>query len=219
MQPMQPVSISVLTIAYMTNRREPRVDWFFASLARELSTAAAGELGNLRCVVVDFWADESGRRATFAALAPAGVELVHVPPKPTVWQGPHRLTGRDYFAAASARNTALCLAPDGWIAYVDDLSVLLPGWLAACRQGCQVHGVVCGAYKKVLFLEVEHGIAAHDYANHDLVDDENPLTWLCAEIYSRDLRDLGLRPYRPELFRFSAWAVLQKAATTEAAHA
>lgn len=167
MQPMQPVSISVLTIAYMTNRREPRVDWFFASLARELSTAAAGELGNLRCVVVDFWADESGRRAAFAALAPAGVELVHVPPKPTVWQGPHRLTGRDYFAAASARNTALCLAPDGWIAYVDDLSVLMPGWLAACR----------------------------------------------------DLRDLGLRPYRPELFRFSAWAVLQKAATTEAAHA
>ena len=74
---------------------------------------------------------------------------------PSVWQGKHRLTKKDYFAASNARNTALCLAPDGWIAYVDDLSVLMPGWLFCVRQAIEKNYIVLGAYKKVLNLEVD----------------------------------------------------------------
>lgn len=88
-----------------------------------------------------------------------GVEMdfVLTPPKPTVWQGKHRLTSEDYFAPSNARNTAICLAEDGWIAFVDDLSVLLPGWLAAVKEAMQGKYIALGAYKKVKKLVVENG--------------------------------------------------------------
>src|SRR4029453_16354268 len=60
-----------------------------------------------------------------------------------------------WFAAANARNTALCLALDGYIAYVDDLSVLLPGWLIQVRAAMSAGYIGCGAYKKVKNLEVD----------------------------------------------------------------
>jgi len=132
-----------LTVAYMTSRRYPCWQWFFDRLRRQ-----DGEQPN-RIIVVDLHQAERPNE-----LPP---HITHVPPKPTVWQGTHRLTTRDYFAAANARNTALCLAPDGWIAYVDDLSVLLPGWLAAVRQAMQTGYVALGAYRKVLGLEVVDG--------------------------------------------------------------
>lgn len=144
-----------LTIAYMTSRLEPMIAWFFDSLHRELG----GIYDGVRIVVVDFHAESPGRRDAFAKLAHH--DFVHVPPKPTVWQGKHRLTSIDYFAAANARNTAVCLAPDGWIVFVDDLSVLLPGWLDCIRRAMHEGYIVCGTYKKVLALVVENGIAVY----------------------------------------------------------
>ena len=66
---------------------------------------------------------------------------------------------------ANARNTGLCLAPDGWIAYVDDLSVLMPGWLTSLQSAMEGGYVVCGAYRKVSNLKVENGnvISFTDY--------------------------------------------------------
>lgn len=135
-----------LTIAYMTNRRDCRAEWFYDSLQREI--ADFSEQLQIRTVMVDFYADE--RWGSF------GFQY-HVTPKPTVWQGKHRLTGRDYFAPSNARNTALCLAPDGWLLVVDDLSVLMPGYLKAVRQAMKEGYGVCGAYKKVNNLKVEKG--------------------------------------------------------------
>ena len=57
-----------------------------------------------------------------------------VTPKPTPWQGPHRLTSRDYAAIANARNTALCLATYDYVAFLDDRAHLGPEWLAAERR-------------------------------------------------------------------------------------
>lgn len=127
-----------LTVCWLTSRRQGCSDWFLRSLQRE----AGADYPKLRIVLVNFHC----RRPL------VGHNLVHVAPKPTVWQGQHRLTQHDYFAAANARNTGLCYAPDGWIAYVDDLSVLMPGWLAAVRQAMKGSYVVCGAFRKVLKL-------------------------------------------------------------------
>ena len=132
-----------LTIAYITFRRNPRFHWFTESLAREMNGRNTG----VRIVVVDYYANERSEK----------VSQFHVAPKPCVWQGPHRLTSRDYFAAANARNTALCLAPDGWIAYVDDLSVLMPGWLNAVSDAMESGYIAQGAYKKVKDLSVRDG--------------------------------------------------------------
>lgn len=134
----------MLTIAYMTMRKEPKIEWFYDSLLNQVSS---GDVG--RVVVVDFWADQ---------ISVDGY-IWTTPPKPNVWQGPHRLTKEDYFAAANARNTALCLAPDGWIAFVDDLSVLMPGWLSHVKEAMNGNAIVGGAYKKVNKLVVENGIA------------------------------------------------------------
>lgn len=134
----------MLTIAYVTNRLYPCWHWFFDSLANELRATPT----EVRIVVVDQHKEDRELPA----------HVVHVAPKPCVWQGPHRLTTRDYFAAANARNTALCLAPDGWIVYVDDVSVLMPGWLARVRQAMDEGYVACGAYRKVNGLDVVDGV-------------------------------------------------------------
>lgn len=149
-----------LTIAYLTFRKNPRFAWFASSLARELR---ANDLGpqDVQVVVVDgrLWYDAARKDEIAAqwwkAMSSLGAfSLEHVPPMPNVWQGPHRLTQQDFFAAANARNTALALARAPHVAFVDDLSVLLPNWLA-CHLKAQVHGyVLCGTTCKVNNLVV-----------------------------------------------------------------
>ena len=172
----------MLTIAYFTSRLEPRIDWFFDSLHREL----AGDYTGIRIVVVDFWAqvmpaaiprdgmptlpwreDNVRERRTEIRSAfyngfgggEKTFEFWHVPPKPTPWQGPFRRTKRDWFSAANTRNTAICLAPDGWIAFVDDLSVLTPGWMSRVRAAWEGSNreITLGAYRKVKNLSVTDG--------------------------------------------------------------
>lgn len=120
------------------------IEWFRDSLARQILPT-----DEIRVVIVDFfhsereWAQLDG--------------WLHVPPKPCVWQGPHRLTKNDYFAPSNARNTALCYAPDGWIAFVDDLSVLGENWLASVREAMAQNYIACGAFRKVRHLNVQVG--------------------------------------------------------------
>lgn len=150
-----------LTICYLTSRKEPKIEWFFQSLRNQLTL----DCDNISIVVVDFYHPtraglmiKNGQLgANVATDYPVPVETVCV--KPTVWQGEHRLTKEDWFAASNARNTGLCLAPDGYIAFVDDLSVLMPGWLRNVRQAINWNGITLGAYKKVKNLVVEDGVA------------------------------------------------------------
>ncbi len=157
--------MSHLTIAYFTSRKQPRIGWFFDSLHRE----TGGEYRDIRVVVVDRWSADRGWgwrvSDDYEMLGPTadvridagGGTVIHTCPKPGVWQGEHRRTKVDWFAASNARNTALCLAPDGWIAYVDDLSVLMPGWLKAVREAMAGPEtmITCGAYRKVGDLQVD----------------------------------------------------------------
>lgn len=137
-----------LTICYHTARRQPMIEWFFDSLLKQWTPDV-----NLSIVVVRFYSP-----CPYSEIELGGKVLVKfVEPKPTVWQGPHRLTKENWFAASNSRNTGLCLAPDGYIAYVDDLSVLMPNWLLNVRQSMQWGGITLGAYMKVRNLVVENG--------------------------------------------------------------
>lgn len=152
----------MLTIAYLTNRRDCKVDWFFSSLAR-LVQEEQPDL-KFQLVVIDFYAEEGGRSEEFAAKflrtrLSENCSLIHKPPKPCVWSGPHRLTKVSWFSVSNVRNTALCYAPDGWIAYVDDLSVLMPGWLREVQHSMDNGYVSLGAYLKCNDVVVEDGRA------------------------------------------------------------
>ena len=136
----------MLTIAYITSREEPKIEWFFDSLHRE----CLGNYEGIKVVVVD-------------SLAPrefplVSAEFVHVKPKPCVWQGEFRKTRKDYWAKCNAANTALCYAPDGWISFMDDISVLSPGWLVRVKKAMQRPTTLClGSFKKVKDLNVDDG--------------------------------------------------------------
>jgi hypothetical protein len=136
----------MLTIAYITSREDPKIEWFFDSLHRE----CRGDYDGIKVVVVDSLAPRDFPLVTS--------EFVHVNPKPCVWQGKFRRTIKDYWAKCNAANTALCYAPDGWISFMDDLSVLAPGWLQRVREAMKRHKVMyLGSFKKVKELEVDQG--------------------------------------------------------------
>lgn len=151
-----------LTISYITNRLEPKIEWFFGSLAKQ----GGGSIG---VNVIDFHADNEERAKKVARLANHyGINLKrHITPKPTVWQGKHRLTKADYFAASNASNTAVAVCDTDWIVFVDDLSVLRPGWLNCVKEAVERGNITCGGYRKVLELEVEDGEVIH-YKDHPL---------------------------------------------------
>jgi hypothetical protein len=142
------------------------IENFFSSLLRENGPNFSG----IRIVVID---REWYQRPSFDFVALAhpivagGGEFIHTPPKSCVWQGRDRLTSQDWWAACNARNTAICLAPDGWIVFVDDLSVFLPGYLACVREAMKLPDTItCGAYRKVKKLEVAEDGVITSFEDH-----------------------------------------------------
>jgi len=122
------------TIAYMTCRREPHVEWFLQSLARQCSDVSQ------KIIIVDFYTDEPGRREKFASFNTGGFQIKHTAPMPSVWQGKHKLTKLEFFDAGNARNTAICLCEDDRIAFVDDLTVLSPEWHSCAKEASNRSG-------------------------------------------------------------------------------
>jgi hypothetical protein len=134
------------TICYLTNRRDCRWEWFHDTLMKQAGERAA----EFKLVVVDFHAAE--RPPTMTAQAD-----IWTAPKPSVWQGPHRLTTKDYFAPSNARNTGLCFAEGSHVVFADDLSALMPGWFDTVYEETNNSRVVLGRYTKVIDVEVRDG--------------------------------------------------------------
>lgn len=145
-----------LTIAHVSCRRDSKLEWFLDSLANQ----CGGESVNL--IIVDFYADDPERRKEILLKLSRFPQFQFkiTPPKPTVWQGKYRLTKENWFAAASMRNTAICLCETTHIAFCDDLAVLQGGWWNAAKEACELNDTItCGAYAKVRQLTVETGVA------------------------------------------------------------
>jgi hypothetical protein len=142
--------VAEISIVYITHRRRPRFDWFADSLAGQLN----GD--EVEVVLVDgLHSDE--RVAEVASAVQDRFAYRHVRPKPTPWQGPYRLTRRDYRALCSARNTGVVHASGGYLIFVDDCSVLMPGWWRGMRAAADREQVVSGARHKQAEVVVEEG--------------------------------------------------------------
>lgn len=141
-----------LTIAYITSRLEPKIEWFFDSLERQLRGRV------IETIVIDF---HHAERGTTLPKLPMWSSTIHSSPKPTIWQGAHRVTTSDWWANSNARNTAFCLCQTGWIAFVDDRSFLLDGYLDAIERAMKEPHVICGSYEKRVGLEIVGGEIAN----------------------------------------------------------
>lgn len=163
-------TMSDLTIAYVSCRRDNRIHWFFESLTRQFRPDE-----EITVIAVDHLAAEASRRVVVAEKAAGAfdgrVKFKHAAPKPNVWNGPYRLTKENWFAAASQRNTALALCETSHIAFCDDLSVLMPGWLDAAYEAVAGNYIACGSYRKVRNLEVTNGIVTHATETESGIDD------------------------------------------------
>ena len=136
------------SIVYVTNRKDPKIEWFIDTLMLELG----GDLSGIEVVAVAFHEKEV-REAVEKAGASSWVK-VH-PPKPNVWQGSHKLTKQDWFAAANARNTGIALSRGHTIVFIDDLSAIMPGWWEWAKHACRNQCLCLGTYEKVRKLKVD----------------------------------------------------------------
>ncbi len=164
MSPRSPTdSTAGIGIVYATHRPEPRLDWFVESLAAQLDD------DELELVVVDglFSAE---RMAQLDRVVGERFPLRHVPPKPSPYNGAHRRTRVDLFAAASARNTGVVHTRKPYLVFVDDCSVVSPGWLAAVREHAEEGRVVSGAYEKRREMVVERGAIVHSKLDQSGID-------------------------------------------------
>lgn len=142
-----------LTIAFITGRPEPHLDWLLESLAPQVSSR-----DEIRVLVIDARGrtpEALGARSYGNWIPTVRVEL----PKPTPWQGTHRITARDWWAKSSAMNTALVLCDTDYIAFLDDCCRLGPAWLDAVRRGERKRrSVIAGTYDKI-----EGGVVTPDH--------------------------------------------------------
>jgi hypothetical protein len=144
-----------VTVVVQTARKDPKLEWIYDELVRQVAPGDRIEL-----LVIDFF--ERDLIATYATVPASGYAItVRVaPPKPTIWQGRHRVTSTDWWATASTRNTAICLATHEYLVFMDDRSKLGPKWADVVRRGwLEQKSVVVGSYEKL----DERGGVGHDH--------------------------------------------------------
>lgn len=134
-----------LTVAFITARHEPKLEWFLDSLFN------FGDL-SIKVIVVDLYAVT--RPAIPSHHLP---RVLRVEAKPSLWQGPGRLPLSQWWAKSGSLNTAAALCETDWLAAVDDRCVLEPHWLEAVKGAMKEGYGIAGAYEKREGLQVDNG--------------------------------------------------------------
>lgn len=131
-----------ITTIYITGRREPHIDWMAGDLVRQIKDGDEIDL-----VVVDTF-----DRSPAVLGIPPGIfgDVIVTRPKPSIWQGPHRVTSVDWWANSNARNTGIALCKTDYVVFLDDRCRLGSRWLDTVRRGeHEREAVIVGAYEKL----------------------------------------------------------------------
>ena len=141
------------SIAHFTNRADPKFDWFVDSLCAQLPDDVEVDL-----MFIDLRLDyDKERKDYLKKIVNDRLAYRHLPPKPNPWQGKYRKTLADFFCASNARNTAFLHAQSDYIMCVDDVSILMPGYVKRVLRAVKHGYTVLGAYKKATKMEVKNG--------------------------------------------------------------
>ena len=149
-----------LTVVLTTARDKPELDWFVDSLASEriqlLNFGPPPHMGPYGLIVdgTDYWLWNR-------FMTPGGLNVFFSHPKPSIWSGRHRITSQDWWSKSNSLNTAICLCRTDWIAFLDDRSVILPGWLDCIAEAMEGGYGVNGGYEKRRHMTVEDGVIKH----------------------------------------------------------
>jgi hypothetical protein len=146
-----------LSFIYTTCRKDPKLKWFVDSLYNQVKEVGYN-ISKIQLIVVDFELqyDES-RRTMVDSIIRKRFDYVHVPPKPSPWQGKFRLMSCNAFSASLSRNTGVCYAHHPYLFFIDDLCVLAPGSFSYMIDYAKQNIIVGFSYKKVHDLVVTDG--------------------------------------------------------------
>lgn len=142
-----------LTIAYFTCRKDPKIEWFFRSLNRELKS----DWKDVKIMIIDYWLQYEPNRYDDIKKHWCHFtnNVLHISPKPCPIQGKYKVSKNEYFAASNARNTAFIYCDTNYIVCIDDLTVLKEGWIKDILWAKQNNYVIYGSYAKVKNLNCD----------------------------------------------------------------
>lgn len=141
-----------LSIIYITNRSQCLFHWFTEGLAQQRKNYPGL---NIQIVLVDYL--HQHRIGNFDHLVKPIGELTHVAPLPSVTQGPHKLTKKDYYSGTLATNTGVVYCKHDYMVCVADLCVLGDDWLENVVMYMNRGEAFCGSYRKDKNMIVENG--------------------------------------------------------------
>lgn len=172
-----------ISFVHITGRADPKWEWYCGAICNQ---ASPQELREWQFTFVDraLWADWSfratadakvafadpfyhnvDRRKQLADIVNGRFRYSHVPTMPNIYQGPFRLTTKDWFFAGVARNTGIITARHPYVMFCDDLALPCPQWLSQVRHGAEHNYLLAGMYAKKKQVVVERGIliSAEEY--------------------------------------------------------
>lgn len=165
----------MISIAYITARLDPRLDLFFDSISPQLKQGD-------EVILIDHWLDYYPNRKTeVETLLNGRFDLIHLPPKPSIWRGIHRKTKRDFADTSAARNTAIIVATKPYIVFLDDLSAVHHNWREYHEIAAKDGKILAGQFKTVRDLkvlpngEVDHRICGDQDVRVYHQPDNNPI--------------------------------------------
>jgi hypothetical protein len=172
-----------ISFVHITGRADPKWEWYVDAICNQ---ASPQELRDWQFTFVDrsLWAPWShkasdGERIAFAdpfyhngerrlqleRIVNGRFRYAHVPTMPNQYQGPFRLTNKDWFYAGVARNSGIVTARHPYIMFCDDLALPLDQWLSQVRHAADHKYLLAGMYRKATNVVVDHGrlVSADDF--------------------------------------------------------
>lgn len=139
-----------LTVAFLTTRQDPKLAWFIQSLIRVCPA-------DIQSLVIQFGQEFPEQLRGISEVHGGRIQFHKHPPKPSIWQGPHKLTKEEWWDKSGYINTAIALCKTEWLALLDDRCVIMPGYFEAIADAMKGEYIVAGKYEKMYNVLVDNG--------------------------------------------------------------